>query len=95
MARKPVFEWFKRQFKKWYQPDLRTKALLESLARVDKQTVSCDEVLVVLDQFTEAISRGENVLLLMPLIRQHLDVCPACREKYETLLQKLQPKLDA
>jgi hypothetical protein len=50
---------------------------------------------IVLDHFAESIQRGENVLLLMPLIRQHLDVCPACREQYESLLQALQPKPDA
>lgn len=70
------------------------KEQLELLARSDKQEVSCDEVFVVLDQFAEAMQRGENVLLFMPLIKQHLDVCPACREEYETLLRVLQPKLD-
>jgi len=67
---------------------------LESLAVSDKQEISCDEVFTVLDQFAEAIHRGENVLIFMPLVRQHLDVCPACREQYEMLLSMLQPRLD-
>ena len=91
---KSGFEWFRRRFKKWYQPDPMMKERLESLAISDKEEISCDEILVVLDQFADAVHRGENVLLFMPLIRQHLDVCPACREKYEVLLRTLQPKLD-
>ena len=91
---KSVFDWFRRRFKQWYQPDPTMKERLELLAVSDTQEVSCDEIFAVLDQFVEAIHRGENVLLFMPLIRQHLDVCPACREQYEMLLDMLQPRLD-
>jgi hypothetical protein len=91
---KSVFDWFKRRFKQWYLPDPATKGMLESLATTSKQEISCDEVFAVLDQFTEAVQRGENVLLFMPLVRQHLDVCPACRDEYEALLSLLQPNLD-
>jgi hypothetical protein len=91
---KSLFDLFKRRFKKWYQPDLTMQKRLKSLAIDDQHEISCDEVFVVLDQFIEAVHHGENVLLFMPLIRQHLDVCPACREEYETLLAMLQPKAD-
>ena len=64
---------------------------LETLAKSKKQEISCDEVFAVLDQFVEAVHRGENTLLFMPLIRQHLEVCPACRDKYEILMKMLQP----
>jgi len=91
---KSVFDWFRYGFKKWYQPDPSMRVRLESLAGGDSQNISCDEVLLVLDQFVAAVHRGENVLLFMPLVRQHLDVCPACRKEYETLLQMLQPKVN-
>lgn len=57
----------------------------------EEQEISCDDVFSVLDQFVEAVKRGENPLLLMPLVRQHLDMCPDCREEYEALLRMLQP----
>jgi hypothetical protein len=88
---KSVFDWFARRFKKWYQPDPMTLKMLESLAMTREPEISCDEVFAVLDQFTEAILRGENPLVFMPLVRQHLDMCPDCREEYETLLRMLQP----
>jgi hypothetical protein len=91
---KSVFDWFRQHFHKWYQPDAKLKECLETMARSDAREVSCDEVFVVLDQFAEAVHRGENVLLFMPLIKRHLDLCPACREEYEALLGVLQPGID-
>lgn len=88
---KSIFDRFKRRFKKWYQPDPMMQILLRSLMMTEEHEISCDEVFTVLDQFTEAVLRGENVLLLMPLVRQHLDMCPDCRAEYETLLRMLQP----
>lgn len=88
---KSIFDWFKKRFIKWYRPDPMTKKLLQSLAMTAENEISCDDVYAVLDQFVEAVKRGENVLLLMPLVRQHLDMCPDCREEYETLLRMLQP----
>ena len=85
---------FRRRFKKWYQPDADMQKILRALAITEEQEISCEDVFAVLDQFVEAVQRGENVLLFMPLVRQHLDICPACREEYETLLKTLQPRLD-
>jgi hypothetical protein len=88
---KSIFEWFGRRFTKWYQPDESMAIRLKSLTTDEPKAVSCEEVFEVLDQFAEAVQRGENVLIFMPLVRQHLEVCPACREEYETLLKMLQP----
>lgn len=87
---KSIINWFRRRFRKGYHPDPLTAKLLRSLAMTEEHEISCDEVYAVLDQFAEAVLRGENVLLLMPLVRQHLDMCPDCREEYETLLRMLQ-----
>lgn len=88
---KTVFDWFSRRFKKWYHPDPMMVKLLQSLAMTEEHEISCDEVFAVLDQFVEAVHRGENVLIFMPLVRQHLDMCPDCRAEYEALLNMLQP----
>ncbi len=51
--------------------------------------VTCDDVNEVLDQFAEAVIRGENVAQLMPLIHQHVMKCPHCQPKYQALLRVL------
>jgi len=88
---KNVFDWFKRHFRKWYEPDPAMQIMLRSLAMTEEHEISCDEVYSVLDEFAEAVNRGENVLIFMPLVRKHLDMCPDCREEYEALLNMLQP----
>jgi hypothetical protein len=70
-------------------PDVMQK-LLHMLESTRKDEITCDEVYDVLDQFAEAAQRGENVRTLLPLVRQHLDMCPDCREEYEALLNILQ-----
>ena len=67
--------------------------MLKMIATTDEKEIACDEVYAVLDQFVEAVRRGEEVLTFMPLVRQHLDMCPDCREEYETLLRMLQPEI--
>jgi hypothetical protein len=78
---KSFFDRFKKRFTKWYQPDAEMAKMLQSLAVAEENEISCADVFAVLDEFVEAVRWGENVLLLMPLVRQHLDICPDCREE--------------
>ena len=88
-----IFDRLKLRFKKWYLPGPALQTLHQSLAKTKEQDISCDQVFAVLDEFVEAVKRGENVLIFMPLVREHLNRCPACRKQYETLLNMLQPPI--
>ncbi len=50
---------------------------------------SCDDVLRLLDQFAEAVLRGEDAARLVPLVQRHIDTCPDCREEFEALMRIL------
>ncbi|MEO7840220.1 MAG: hypothetical protein ABIU06_12805 [Anaerolineales bacterium] len=91
----PILDQFRGRFKKWYQPDVDMQKMLRALAVTEAQEISCEDVFAVLDQFVEAVHRGENVLIFMLLVRRHLDICLACREEYEILLKTLQLQLKA
>jgi hypothetical protein len=54
---------------------------------------SCDDVHRLLDQFAEAVMRGEDATKLMPLVQSHLDMCPDCREEFEALMRILRASL--
>jgi hypothetical protein len=54
---------------------------------------SCDDVHRLLDQFAEAVWRGEDATKLMPLVQSHLDMCPDCREEFEALMRILHASL--
>jgi hypothetical protein len=86
-------DFFKRRFRRPVRQKMDPALLkmVQMIARTDENEIACDQVYAVLDQFVEAVHRGENVLTFMPLVRQHLEMCPDCREEYETLLKMLQP----
>ncbi len=64
--------------------------VLTMLSDTQEKELTCDDVFAILDQFAELAERGENVAQLMPLVQQHLDMCPDCREEYKVLESILQ-----
>lgn len=59
--------------------------MLTMLSNTQDTELSCDEVYALLDQFTELAAHGEDVAQLMPLVKQHLDMCPDCQDEYKVL----------
>lgn len=83
----------------WLSGNRRTSFVLSpaSLAVMGQQIAStqdveydCNDVYRLLDQFAEAVQRGEDVAHWMPLIRAHLERCPDCRTEFEALMRALQ-----
>ena len=67
--------------------------MIRQLEQTQDVEYSCDDVHRLLDQFAEAFLRGENVRQLMPLLQQHIEMCPDCREEYEALVRVLRAPL--
>jgi len=65
----------------------KLKTMVRSVARTQEIEYSCDDVYQLLDEFTEAVVQGKDVTQLMPLVQQHLELCPDCREEFEALLR--------
>jgi len=60
---------------------------LESTQEVE---FDCEQVYQLLDQFAEAVQRGEDGAAWVPLIRAHLERCGDCRQEFEALQRVLQ-----
>lgn len=60
-----------------------------AIERTAAQEIDCAEAYRWLDLFAEKMAQGEDAAALMPLVQQHLEMCPDCREEYETLLRSL------
>jgi hypothetical protein len=75
------------------QKDLSNEAVLGVLHVLDnlppEEEISCEELYVKLDQYVEREVDKKDAAVLMPVIREHLDVCPECCEEYEALLNVL------
>lgn len=68
--------------------------LVRSLQATHEQECACDEFHDFIDQFAETNIRGEDAACLMPLIRNHLEICHECCEEYEALLSILQAAVE-
>ena len=74
------------------QKELTNEAVLgimRILDEVPSEEVSCAELYTKLDEYVEREVNKKDAAVLMPLIREHLDVCPECCEEYEALLDVL------
>jgi hypothetical protein len=85
---KRLRQWMRRS-RSSKQSTVMAQKLAQQLAATQDVEYSCDDVLAVLDQFTEAFLRGEDVATLMPLVQRHLDMCADCHEEFEALLRIL------
>jgi len=75
------------------QEQLSTEAVLgflRVLEAVDTEEISCDELYGKLDEYVEREVDKKDAARIMPLMREHLDVCPDCCEEYETLLHVIE-----
>lgn len=83
---KRVRSWLKSLFPSKKGSHSILAKMMKMLAVTQDRELNCDEVYALLDQFAEAISRGEAIRGVLVPVEQHLKVCPDCREEYETLL---------
>jgi len=67
-------------------PDEVVKGFLRVLDKVRREETTCTEVFAQLDEYVEKEVHGEDASRLMPLLREHLDICSHCCDEYEALL---------
>lgn len=66
------------------------KRLLEMVEKTEKQEMDCDEVFKVLDIYTEAMVRGDDITEMLSIVKNHLEICRCCSEEYEALKRVLE-----
>jgi len=66
------------------------RKMMTSVRSTREIELTCDHCYDELDQFIEMKLLGKNAEDAMPLVKEHLDRCAACREEYEVLLLALE-----
>ncbi len=77
--------------------ELTTKTIrnmMSSVKSTRELELTCGHCYDELDQFIEMKLSGKKAEEAMPLVQEHLDRCPTCREEYETLLEALKAMAD-
>ncbi|HEX6032922.1 MAG TPA: hypothetical protein VFY83_00760 [Anaerolineales bacterium] len=76
-----------------HKEELPNKAVLRFLRvleSVREEDVPCDEIYARIDEYVEMEVDQKDAAQLMPLIREHLDICSECCEEYQALLDVLE-----
>lgn len=63
--------------------------LMHRLEHTMEGVYSCEEAFALLDEYVELVASDEEARRLMPLVQNHLDMCPDCRDEFEILLHVL------
>ena len=71
-------------------PNEAVLGFLRVLESVREEEAPCDEVYARIDEYVEREIDNKDAAQLMPLIREHLDMCSECCEEYEALLDVLE-----
>lgn len=66
------------------QPE-RFESWLKSIYETRDDEISCTECFDQVSRFVESEVSGQSAAAQMPLLKQHLDQCRACRDEYEAL----------
>jgi Zn finger protein HypA/HybF involved in hydrogenase expression len=70
--------------------DLDTlKQMAREIITTRPDEIGCDECFEQLDRFVEMTLAGKNAAEAMPLVQDHLERCPDCREEFKALLAAL------
>ncbi|HWR65344.1 MAG TPA: hypothetical protein VN364_04450 [Bellilinea sp.] len=68
----------------------QAEKMVQMINKTQEVELTCDEVHDLLGEFAQMALRNENPAKLLPLVSQHLELCPDCREEYDALMQILQ-----
>jgi hypothetical protein len=63
-----------------------TDHLFERLLGTDDRDPGCEATFAIMDQYVDAVVRGDDVALEYPGVLGHIRNCSACREDTEGLL---------
>lgn len=65
------------------------KKILTALSITLEEEIDCDTCFEQLDKFVEMIQNGQDPSEVMPLVKQHLEVCNCCTEETQALIEAL------
>lgn len=60
---------------------------LQMIENTEDRELSCDEVFDLLDIYVDLEFQGEDVSLILPMVKKHLESCRDCMEEYEALVR--------
>ena len=63
--------------------------MIAMVAATSETEIACEEAYRLLDQYSDIVARGDDPELVMPQMKEHLEMCMDCREEFELLLRAM------
>ena len=63
------------------------KKLVLDVARTQEVELACASTFDLLDEYADLVAGGQDADDALPLVKHHMEMCPDCRNEYETLLE--------
>ena len=83
-------DWLRQIGRGQTQADTMSDSDVVSLVRyLETHELDCEQVFDALDKYAEIEVKHEDAAHLMPLVREHLNMCQGCCDEYEALLDVL------
>ncbi len=60
--------------------------LIETSLRAEEDDIGCGECKSTLDQYVDLLDSGQDPVLILPKLAQHLELCHCCFTEMEALL---------
>jgi hypothetical protein len=65
------------------------KRFIQEILTTRSDEIACTTCFEQLDRFAEMILAGQDAAEVMPMVQDHLEHCPECREEFEALLKAI------
>ena len=65
------------------------KEMVRGILSTRDDEIGCDECYEQLDRFVDLVLAGKDAAGALPLVQDHLNRCPDCREEFKALLSAL------
>ena len=70
--------------------DLDTiKRIVREVITTRSDEIDCGKCFDELDRFADLVLAGKNAAEALPMVQDHLEHCPGCREEFEALYEAL------
>lgn len=76
----------------------REKAIVELMRKLEhlhENAYSCEEAFALLDEYVDMVTTDEEAAELMPLVKNHIEMCSGCKEAYAILMRIVQSEPDS
>ncbi len=66
------------------------KKVLMSLSITHDEEMTCGECYQEVDQYVDMLNEGKSPSEILPMVKNHIEICPPCREEFEALMEALE-----